>query len=110
MTAIDIFLSYSAEEKEEFIAHLMYELTLIGRDSYGAGPDGLADPQRMRRINEVQHRVSAYLWALLRNDQRHYPDDVLLRIILEQPDDDVLEQQLNDAFARLIAQRRMPVA
>ncbi len=108
--AITAFSSYSHTEKEEFMAHLMYELTIIARDTYGTEGDSLTDPQRARRINEVQHRVSAYLWALLRNDQRRYPDDVLLRIILEHPDDSALEQQLGEAFARLTAQRRLSIA
>lgn len=103
--AITVFSSYSLEEQKEFVAQLMYELTLIARDSYEAGEDGLAHPQRVRRVNEAQHRVSAFLWALLRGDQRRYPDEVLVRSLLEQPHDDVLRQQLNEAFARLAAQR-----
>jgi hypothetical protein len=103
--AIAIFSSYSIEEKEEFLAHLMYELPIIARESYETGQDGLTDPQRVRRINEVQHSVSAFLWALLRNDSRRYPDDILVGIILEHPDDSSLERQLAEAFARLAARR-----
>lgn len=103
--AVSVFISYSQSEKAEFLAQLMYELTLIARDGYGVGRDGLAEPQRVRRINEAQHRVSAFLWALLRDDPQRYPDDVLVRIILEQPDDGVLRRQLSEAFARLAAQR-----
>lgn len=108
--AITFFSTLSAREKEEFIAHLTYELTIIGRDTYEAGQDGLTDPQRMRRINEVQHSLSGYLLALLRNDRRRYPDEVLLKIILEHPDDSMLERQLREAFARLTTQRRLSVA
>lgn len=107
--AIAIFVSYSSKDKEEFAAHLMHELTIIARDSYEVGGDSLTNPQRMRRINEIQHRVSDFLCALQRKSQHRYPDDVLVRIILEHPDDLELEQQLNRAFERL-ANQRLPVA
>ena len=103
--AIAVFTSYSREEKKEFLAHLLYELTIVARDSYEVGRDGLSNPERVRRINEIQHRVSAFLWALLRDDARRYPDDFLVRIVLEHPDDDTLARQLNEAFARLTMQR-----
>ena len=102
---IDVFLSYSLKEKEEFIAHLIHEITLIARDSYEVGQDGLTNPQRVRRINEVQHRLSAFLCALLSDDPDRYPDDVLAKIILEHPEDSVLERQLSESFARLTSRR-----
>ncbi len=103
--AVAVFSSYSASEQAEFLAQLMVELTLVARDSYEVGGDGLIFPQRVRRINEVQHRISEFLWALLRNDSARYPDDVVLRIFLEQPDDPALGQRLNEAFARSAARR-----
>jgi hypothetical protein len=103
--AISIFLSYSAEEKKEFIAQMSYELTVVARGCYEVGTEDLTDPQRMRRINEVQHRVSAFLWALLRGDTERYPDDVLIRIILEHPDDELLAQELSETFARMTTRR-----
>ena len=108
--AIATFSSYSLAEKEEFIAQFIHELTIVGRGTYEVGADGLTAPQRLRRLNEVQHRLSAYLWALLRNDERRFPDDVLLRIVLEQSDDSELEQQLRATFARVATWRRVPVA
>ena len=102
---IAIFLSYSTEEKEEFLAQLIHELSVVARDSYEIGQDGLTNPQRVRRINEVLHRVSAFLCALLRDDPQRYPDDVLVKIILEHPEDSVLERQLSESFARLTRNR-----
>lgn len=97
--AIAVFSSYSSEEKKEFLAQLMYELTIVARDSYAPQEDGLTNPQRVRLINEVQHRLSAFLGALLRDDPRRYPDDVLVRIVLEESGDDVLSQHIMAAFA-----------
>ena len=101
---ITIFSAYSLQEKEEFLAHLSYELTIVMRDSYEVGVDSLANPQRARRINEVQHRVSALLWASLRHDLQTFPDEFLVRLVMEHPDDSVLERQLSEAFTRLVSQ------
>ena len=100
-----VFSSFSTKEKEEFLTLLMHELTIIARDSYEVGSEDLTNPQRVRRINEVQHRISIFLFRLLRNDPRRYSDDSLVRIILEQSNDDELAQQLNEAFTRLANQR-----
>ena len=37
--AISVFTTYSLKEKEEFLAHLMYELTVLMRDNYEVGGD-----------------------------------------------------------------------
>lgn len=97
--AIAVFSSYTQSEKKEFLAQLMYELTIVVRDSYEVGADGLTNPQRVRRVNEVQHRLSAFLGKLLRDDPQRYPDDSLVRIVLEQTGDEILEQQMLAAFA-----------
>jgi hypothetical protein len=106
--AINVFISYSHAEKADFLAQLMYELTLVVRDNYELGQDGLDNPCRVRRVNEVQHRVSAFLLALLRDNPQRYPDEVLAKIILEQPDDEVLTRELSKVFTNLAAQRLTP--
>jgi hypothetical protein len=103
--AAAVFSSYSPGEKAEFTAQLIYELTLVARESYEAGGEGLSDPRRVRRVNELQHRLSAFLWALLREDPKRYPDELLVRLVLEQPGDPALGRQLCETFARLAARR-----
>lgn len=101
------FASRPSAEQQELLAHLSHELTLIMRDTYEAGQDGLTDAPRARRINEIQHRISAHLLKLMRADKQRYPDDVLMQIILNHPNDSTLEQQLNQAFARIITQHEL---
>jgi len=97
--AIALFSSYSAQEKKEFVAQLIHELTVVARDSYEVGADGLTNPQRVRKINEIQHRLSSFLKHLLRDDPRRYPDDFVVRLVLEEPGDDEFGRQLAWAFA-----------
>jgi hypothetical protein len=98
--AIAVFSAYSPDEKKEFLAQLMYELTVFARDGYEVGGEGLTDPQRVRRINEIQHCLSAFLGQLLRGDSRRYPDDSIVRIVLEHPGDDGLARQAMASFER----------
>jgi hypothetical protein len=102
------FLALTQQEKIETLVRLAHELTIVGRDTYQVGAAGLSQPARLRAINEVQHRVSSHVLALLRNEAARYPDEVLIKIILEHDDDPVLQRQVQQAFDRVLAQ--LPVS
>jgi hypothetical protein len=97
------FLPLPDREKIEVLVRLSHELTILARDTYEAGSTRLSHPLRLRTINEVQHRISAHVLALLRNDPARYPDDVLAQIILEHDNDPELRRQIGDAFSRITA-------
>jgi hypothetical protein len=103
--AIAVYSSYSDAEKSDFLAQLSRELTIYVRDCYEVGSDRFTDPKRVRLLNEVQHRISNQLVGLLRKSKGQYPDEVLVRIILEHPQDEALARSLANEFARLAAQR-----
>jgi hypothetical protein len=43
------------------LAWIIHELTIEARDTYEVGTDGVDDPERLRRFNEVQHRLAGRL-------------------------------------------------
>src|SRR5947208_4339464 len=90
----------------ETLVRLAHELTIVGRDAYEPSSLELRHPQRLRCLNEVQHRITSHVLALLAADPDRYPDEVLASIILEQ-DDPELRRQVAVAFARSLSQ---PVA
>jgi hypothetical protein len=102
--AIESFCTYSPQEQIDFLLRFAHKLTILARDTYAAGEDGLTHPSRMRRINEVQHRVVSFLIALRQNDPQRYPEDTLVRIMLEHPEDPDLQRQLQNAFGHLMGQ------
>src|SRR5439155_118255 len=103
------FSALGSDGKACFLALLAHELTIVARDTYEVEGDSLSDPSRMRAINEVQHRLLGFLVALLTGDPMRYPDEVLVRIVLEDPRDAVLQQQLSEAFARALSlTKRLP--
>ena len=103
--AIDTFSHYSPQEKSDFLIRLAHALTILARETYEVGGEGLTQPARLRLINEIQHRVMGFLIALRAHDTRRYPDEVLVRIILEHPEDSDLQRQVWEMFDRLIIQR-----
>ena len=102
--AIEVFDNFSPEEKIDVLVQFAHALTILARDTYEVGTEGLGNPSRLRGINEIQHRVTSFLIALRKNDVKRYPDDVLMRIIWEHPEDLALQRQLREAFTHITAQ------
>ena len=51
-----------------FLAKLSCEITIAGRNSYEAGTDELINPRQLRRVNEVQNKLTACLSQLLEGE------------------------------------------
>src|SRR2546426_5580884 len=102
--AIDTFHQYSPREQIDFLVHLAHVLTILARDTYEVGTEGVTNPSRLRRINELQHRVMGFLLALRRNEGGRYPDEVFVRMLLECPDDLGFQHQLEETVDRLMAE------
>ena len=79
--AIEIFSDLSNEEKADFLARLAFELTIAARDAYEVGTGDLTNPQLIRSVNEIQHRILSQLSAILRKDEKRYPDEVFWQIV-----------------------------
>ena len=99
--AVETFRRYSSREKIDFLVRFAHMLTILARDTYEVGENGLTHPSRLRIINEVQHRVTGFLLALMKDDPGRYPDEILVKTVLEHPDDPDLQQQLHRAFEQL---------
>ena len=105
---VDQFRSLPPAAQIETLIRLAYALTIVGRDTaYEPGSLELRHPQRLRALNEVQHRICGQVLALLASDSDRYSDDALASIILEQ-DDPELRRQVAAAFARSLTPQ--PVA
>jgi len=102
VTTVEKFLRLSEQAKIEALVRLAWELAVVGRDAYEPGTNRLTHPTRLRAINEIQHRISAHVLAMLRGDERRYPDVVLARMILEEDNDPVLQDEIARAFAQVI--------
>lgn len=96
-SAVARFSALGADEQLRFLAKFGHNLTLVARDTYVPGSDRVHAPERLRRLNETQHRVFGHLLALLSASKWRYPDDAIVSIMLEH-DDDYLRSQVAWAF------------
>jgi hypothetical protein len=97
------FQQLSVDSQIVVLAAFGHNLTIAARDTYEFQAPGVGAPERLRAINEIQHRVLAHILALTIRDTRRYPDDVLLSIVLEHDDEHLQAQALwafKDALSR----------
>ena len=80
--------SLPANSKLLFLALLSHALTVAGRNSYQAQTEELEKPAQLRRVNEIQHRVSACLRELLTGQSSISFQQSIATWVLEQPDEE----------------------
>ena len=101
-----IYRNLSTEAQARVLATFGHNMTIAARDTYEVQSPGVRAPQRLRDINEIQHRVFGHISALLTGEREsRYPDDTLLSILLEHGDDELRAQtvrSLRDAIERVI--------
>ena len=78
-----LFSGLKAEKKTFVLINLASELTIWSRYTYAVGSEAVADPERLRLCNELQHRILGQLYKIFTDDEKRYPDDVFFKIIFE---------------------------
>ena len=76
------FSELSSLDQARFLARFMYELTLEARNFYGPGGDSAIDANKLRFVNEIQHRVTRFIEQILIDDPARSSDEVMLRLLL----------------------------
>jgi len=76
-------------------------MTIVARGTYVGGTEDIADPRRLRLLNERQHRVTGHICHLLAGDTKRYDDDSIVRIVVAEDDPELL-----NAFADAIRRCR----
>ena len=98
MTNTTAFLALTEEQQVLVLSSYAYELTMVAREGYVAGGDGLSDPRLLRRINEVQHRVTSAILSRLKGSLERYPDEVLINVIGAGEGGDGVNARLRSSF------------
>ena len=110
MSAIDIETAWigglTLNHKVRFLARLSFEITIARRNSYEPGTDELVYPRQLRRINEIQHRITACLSQLLNGTCSDRFDLSIPERVLTEPDIE-FKPMLEGAWAK--AKMHVPV-
>lgn len=75
------FLSMNKNDKVLWLSQLMVAVTMIARETYDVGSHGLAEPERLRRYNELLHRVGCQQVKVIKDDPGRMPDSLFLKIL-----------------------------
>jgi hypothetical protein len=97
------FAGLSADAQALFLARFGHNLTVAARDTYDFQAPTVRAPERLRALNEIQHRVLSHIHALLAQGEWRYPDDTLVSIFLEHADQHLQRQAMwafEDAMKR----------
>jgi len=84
----DSFSALTTEQQTRVLASYAHELTLVAREGYEVGTEHLINPALVRRINEIQHRVTSTIVSRLTDCEKRYPDNVLIEIITSDSEQD----------------------
>lgn len=96
------FSDLSSVDQARFLARFMYELTLEARNFYGPGPEQAIDADKLRFVNEVQHRVTRFMEQILIDDPARPSDEVTLRLLLAPRSEKTVEALVRAAYVRTI--------
>lgn len=89
--AVAAYSALSARDQLRVLANYAHDLTVIARGTYIPQTEDIADPRRLRLLNEVQHRVTGHMLHLISGNTNRYPDDVIVRIIIPKDDAELLK-------------------
>src|SRR3954464_10968927 len=93
MTADEAVAAFSAlpvDRQIAVLARYAFEITIVARGTYVPGTEDIADPQRLRLLNERQHRVTGHICRLLDGDATRYYDSSIVRTIVAEDDVELL--------------------
>ena len=96
------FKDMSALEQSRFLARFMYELTLEARNFYSPTGSQDIDANKLRFINEIQHRLTRFIEQVLLDDPARPSEDMTLRLLLAPRAEKSIEALLQAAYARTI--------
>lgn len=96
------FAGMTSVDQARFVARLMYELTLEARNYYGHGGEQPIDANRLRFLNEIQHRLTRFIEQILTDDPARPTDEVMIRLLLAPRAEKTIEALMHAAWSRTI--------
>ncbi len=91
------------QDRLRAFARLCHNLTVVARDTYDSA-GGLTDAERLRALNEIEHRMTGFLLALVGGDDVYYLDQAVARMFFSERADAHLTRLLASAFALSLTQ------
>lgn len=77
------FHATAGDARLDWLAQLSFTASMIARVTYGDDPD-VRDPRRLRRFNELLHRIATFTLALRFNEAQRLPDDDFIDLVIRE--------------------------
>jgi len=81
------FRAMDFDEKVRWLTELIFLLTMFARGTYAAGADGVAEPDRLRRFNELIHRVATFQKKIANKKENGLSDESIFMMISDRLDE-----------------------
>jgi hypothetical protein len=95
--AVRLLDSLLPEDKMRSFTRLCHNLTVVARDTYDSA-GGVTDAGRLRALNEIEHRMTGFLLALVAGDDGSDLDQAVARMFFSERADAHLARLLASAF------------
>jgi hypothetical protein len=96
------FNELSPLDQARFMARFMYELTLEARNFYSPSGEQAIDANKLRFINEIQHRVTRFIEQILIDDPARTSNDAMLKLLLTPRTEKTVDGLVQAAYVRTI--------
>lgn len=96
------FKDLSSIDQARFLARFMYELTLEARGFYSPTGEQDIGANKLRFINEIQHRLTRFIEQILVDDPSRASVEAMLKLLLASRTEKTIEALVQVAYSRTI--------
>jgi len=101
--AISTFAKLTHHEKTIVLARFAFELTVAARDTYVPGSTQIRYPERLRALNEIQHRVTSRIVDILLQREWEGADEYVLTAAFDMAEAAECADYVRHGYKRSIA-------
>ena len=78
---LERFVRMGPQDQILWLSRLIHLLTIEARSTYERGTDQVVDPMRLRRYNELIHRVAGFQRDVILDSPDRFPTEVLSEML-----------------------------
>jgi hypothetical protein len=102
---ISAFAKLTPSERAIVLARFAFELTIVARDTYVLGSEQMRYPERLRALNEIQHRVTRRILDILLQRGWEGADEYVWEQAFEQAEEAGCADYVRYAYQRSVSDR-----
>lgn len=80
----DRYEAMTTGEQIVWLSRLLFFVSMLARETYGAEPDAVNGPAKLRRFNELLHRISSHLLQSVSDSQSGMPNNTFFELLAEE--------------------------